>query len=435
MKKTFQSHFPPAEKDIKRLWETCIFVIDTNILLNLYRYSDSTRNEFIRVLHALEDRLWLPNRAAEEYFENRLTVIAQQEKAYDETLKIIQTLQADLSNTRQHPFLSDKLMRKLTPVLGEVTGELGKTRAAHAKRIFLDEIRKKIGDLFNERVGVSFSDEQIEAICKEGEDRYSKKIPPGYKDEMKDNGSGMPQTSCRKYGDLIIWHQIIDRASEAKKDVIFVNDDKKEDWYLIFRGKTLGPRPELIQEFLFKTNQRIYMYQADRFLELAAEHLKQKVTPESMDEIREIRDLRIRDLHLQKELARRREEDMRLLDEKRFREEIMIREEEAMLRSKASVAHERLQSTRSRLEYIRERTAKLERGQAIYLEKLGRSAGEDHESLEKHMDLQRRRDAAEAELVQAREELSMIESEYAKLQSDLANIQRLTKQRFARGRS
>ena len=30
-------------------------------------------------------------------------------------------------------------------------------------------------------------------------------------------------------GDLVVWRQIIDRAIEAKKGVIFVNDDKKRE--------------------------------------------------------------------------------------------------------------------------------------------------------------------------------------------------------------
>lgn len=422
MKTIFPGNFVPAEDHIRSLWENCIFVFDTNILLNLYRYSDSTREEFIRVLNGLKVRLWLPHRAAQEYFENRLTVIAQQERAYEEALKTIQTLQADLSNARQHPFLSDKLMRKLTQVLAEVTGELDKTKTTHVKRISTDEIQDMIGTLFEGRVGTSLSDDILEAICKDGETRYAKKIPPGYKDDIKDDGVASQYAAYRKYGDFIIWRQIMAFATDSKKDVIFINDDKKEDWYQIFRGKTLGPRPELVQEFLSQTNQNFYMYQADRFLELAAEHLDQKVTPASMDEIREIRDLKKRDLDWRAELARRHEEELRL------------REEDAMLRSRLSASRERLESSRARMEYLRDRVLQLEHGQAVYQERLDRSRGEDHESLEKYMELRRQCMSAEAELAQARDELMMMESEYAKFQHVFAEFQRMTEQRFARGR-
>jgi hypothetical protein len=36
-----------------------MFVVDTNVLLNLYRYSRSTRDELLRVLRALENKLFL----------------------------------------------------------------------------------------------------------------------------------------------------------------------------------------------------------------------------------------------------------------------------------------------------------------------------------------------------------------------------------------
>jgi hypothetical protein len=181
MKKSFPGHFPPSKREIDKLWENCLFTVDANILLNLYRYSDSTRNEVLRILKAIKDRLWLPYRAAQEYFNNRLVVISQQEKAYEEAIGTLQRLQIDLSNARQHPFLSEKLMQKLSAVFKEVVGELEANKEVHAKRTQTDEIRQAIGDLFNGRVGGLYSEEQLDAICQEGEDRYTRKVPPGYK--------------------------------------------------------------------------------------------------------------------------------------------------------------------------------------------------------------------------------------------------------------
>ena len=59
MKKHFPGHFSPTKSEIKLLWENCIFVVDTNILLNLYRYSDATRKEFLQILDKIKERLWL----------------------------------------------------------------------------------------------------------------------------------------------------------------------------------------------------------------------------------------------------------------------------------------------------------------------------------------------------------------------------------------
>lgn len=412
MRNTFPGYFPPTSKEVNRLWENCLFTLDTNILLNLYRYSDATRNEFIKILNAIKDRLWLPHRAAQEYFENRLIVISQQEKAYDEALKTIQTLQADLSNARQHPFISDKLMQKLTPVLEEVVKELTSTKVTHVTRTSSDEIQKAIGDLFNGRVGPTYSDEQLESIAKEGEDRYARKAPPGYKDDGKEEETSSAATNYRKYGDLIVWRQIIDRATEAKKGVIFVNDDKKEDWWLIFRGKTLGPRPELIEEFLCKTGQGFYMYQADRFLEYAAEHLKQKITPESMDEIR---DLRKSDLARKVEMLKLQEEELKL------------QECEMKHRDEASHMLRRIEAKRARMVYLHDKANKLQHGQAVYQENLDRSNGKDHESLDRLLDYQAKVASLENDIMQTNKEINVLEEQYQMSLKNYDNLNRSIK--------
>ncbi len=82
---------------------------------------------------------------------------------------------------------------------------------------------------------------------------------------------------------------MIDKATELNKGVVLVIDDKKEDWWEKFKGKTVGPRPELVKEFKDRANQTFHMYQADRFLELARENLGEQVSEEIVEEIREVR--------------------------------------------------------------------------------------------------------------------------------------------------
>lgn len=410
MKDSFPGHFPPTKRDINRLWETCLFTVDANILLNLYRYSDSTRKEVLQVLKAIKDRIWLPHRAAQEYFNNRLAVIAQQEKAYEEAIKTIQTLQGDLSNARQHPFLSDKLMQKLSVVLEEVVAELEGNKGVHANRTQADEIQEAIGNLFSGRVGAPYSDEHLEKLCKEGEDRYARKVPPGYKDDGKDEPSSPVLSKYRKYGDLIIWRQIIDKANEVKKGVIFVNDDKKDDWYLIFRGKTLGPRPELISEFLHESGQSFYMYQADRFLEYAADHLKQAITPASVDEIRDLR---------RQDLARRN----RLLT---------LREEEIMLRTRASETEQRLSASQARMAVLLEKAKELQHWQVIRQDRLSASEANDSERIDEIFMSKKNAEVVEIELRQLRQELEAVQKEYvmqqAMHQKVRSELERITQQ-------
>jgi hypothetical protein len=67
MKKSFQSYYRPSEETFKELWGKCIFVPDTNMLLNIYRYSEATTNELIGILEKISPQLWIPYQIGLEY--------------------------------------------------------------------------------------------------------------------------------------------------------------------------------------------------------------------------------------------------------------------------------------------------------------------------------------------------------------------------------
>jgi len=70
----------------------------------------------------------------------------------------------------------------------------------------------------------------------------------------------------RKYGDLIIWKEILRFAYENRKNIIFVTDDVKSDWW-----ETADERrtfhSSLIDEFS-KTGQKIIAYESQSFYSL-----------------------------------------------------------------------------------------------------------------------------------------------------------------------
>ena len=69
------------------------------------------------------------------------------------------------------------------------------------------------------------------------------------------------------YGDLIIWEEILKQAKEKSwQYIIWVTDDKKEDWWSKDGENILGPRRELIEETLKSGITRFYMYSSEPFL-------------------------------------------------------------------------------------------------------------------------------------------------------------------------
>ena len=48
------------EEEKKLIWEGATFVFDTNVFLNLYRYSSSTREQLFKAFKELNGRIWMP---------------------------------------------------------------------------------------------------------------------------------------------------------------------------------------------------------------------------------------------------------------------------------------------------------------------------------------------------------------------------------------
>jgi|SRR5262245_4337358 len=104
MRNLFPGYYRPTEEEFSVLWRECIFSFDANVLLNLYKYSQTTRESFLKILSGLRDRIWLPHQAALEYQENRLKVIFDQYERYDDIPKQLKILLAQLRNKYpRHP--------------------------------------------------------------------------------------------------------------------------------------------------------------------------------------------------------------------------------------------------------------------------------------------------------------------------------------------
>lgn len=91
MKEEFSEFYIPTKQEFDELWAKCIFVLDTNVLLDLYRYSTKTSLELIDTLRELatSDRLWIPYQVAYEYNKNRLKVIFEERSKIDSISKLI----------------------------------------------------------------------------------------------------------------------------------------------------------------------------------------------------------------------------------------------------------------------------------------------------------------------------------------------------------
>lgn len=284
MRSIFPGHFLPKEQDFTNHWENSVFIVDANVLLNLYRYSEATRKELQDAISALQGRVFIPHQAASEFLRNRLSVTSDQSKEYTSAIKVIKDLVQKISSKDRHPFISDDKLTELNELSSSVVENLESQQKSLLDKLSNDEILEFIENTFEDKTGTSYSPERISELIKIGEQRYDAKIPPGYKDVNKDS----TDDPSRKFGDLFVWFQTIDYAKENNCSVVFITDDKKEDWWLEQSGRTISPRPELIEEFLKETGQPFWMYTVGKFVQETARKNQKEVDQIVMDEIRTV---------------------------------------------------------------------------------------------------------------------------------------------------
>jgi hypothetical protein len=311
MKGQFPQFDPGAAVDYKTIWETSLFVFDTNVLLNLYRYQTSTRDQLLDILDKLSDRIWIPHHVALEFQRNRFSVIADQNKRFSEVQSVVSKAKEGLRNDleklqleRRHSLIDPApLVDGFDSLASGFLSSLESIQKDQQKLTEPDPLKDRIEILFSGHVGPEANKQaEIDTIYDLAEKRYELEIPPGYLDANKDKNGPAEYVHSgvnykRKYGDYLIWHQLLSYAKDQEiKSVVFVTDDAKDDWWWKVKSdgpKTLGPRPELREEAsrvggILQFN----MYKPEGFLTYSKEFLKPEISNEAIQEVRDVSSFR-----------------------------------------------------------------------------------------------------------------------------------------------
>src|SRR4051812_23289386 len=96
MRKRFPGYYRPTDEEFKENFKNGVFVFDTNVLLNLYRYSKESRKDLVKVLVAVKSRIWLPNHAAFEYQRRRIEVLLAESGLFGKLAKVVEKAITDI---------------------------------------------------------------------------------------------------------------------------------------------------------------------------------------------------------------------------------------------------------------------------------------------------------------------------------------------------
>jgi hypothetical protein len=306
---TFDIYEMSAERE-KKIWADCIFVFDSSTLLDFYFSPKKTREMIYEtIFNPNGKRFWIPAHVQYEYLKNRKKIITKPITEKYEPLKTktladiakaikeIETKTSDLQNSiknkETHPHFDDAEVKQFQAQLKQFQVDASAFNENVTRRI--DDVKKEINDLSNDDdvlnafnkylpVGKEYSFATIYELTKEGRHRYEFKIPPGYEDLNDKEKKG-----TQIFGDLIIWKQVLDYSKTAKKPIVFICNDLKEDWCHLDKTakekRICAPREELIKEMCDFSGSEFWMYNLPQFLYHANKYLGAKIEEKDIQTI------------------------------------------------------------------------------------------------------------------------------------------------------
>lgn len=223
--------------------KTASIVLDTNALLVPYGIGAQTLSQIERTYRSLlaENRLRIPAQVAREFARNRVTKLSELHQ------KLSRRRSQQAFQQGSYPLLEHleeyKRLREVEKKLDELASEYRKLTTAVLEHVksweWNDPVSALYSSLFSESVIVDTS-KSAEDVKREHGYRFLHKIPPGYKDEPKDDGG---------IGDYLIWLAILEAGKARMTSLIFVTGEEKADWWHRSEGQPLYPRFELVDEY------------------------------------------------------------------------------------------------------------------------------------------------------------------------------------------
>lgn len=274
-------------KSVSEIKSRSLFVLDTNILLLPYEFGSQDLASLSEIYKKmiLEGRLIIPDHVIREFLHNRPNKLIQiYNKIYGREYNpnpINITKSTLLESLNEYKEMI-KIEKEMNSKIIELR-ELSKKQSDYINKIlniikdwnWNDPVSKVYINIFSKEIIYEYKFDP-EKMLLEAKERYEYKIPPGYKDYKKDSINDLKadlsemndHKKLNRTGDLIIWHSIIDLAKSKKKDIVFVSNDQKSDWWYQSQKNQIYPRFELIAEFFEKTGQYISIIGFKEFLEI-----------------------------------------------------------------------------------------------------------------------------------------------------------------------
>lgn len=288
----FSGYVTPTLEDWQNVLSHGMVVVDTNVLLNLYRYNQEARTSLLDTLEKFGARLWVPNQVMVEFWRNRESALEDPEKQLQQSIAALRSgLEKATSDFRgwvnrvsldraSAANLESILENAFDEVIGSMERVVDSSGLEMEGDTSKDKVLSVLASLLKGKVGSPLEASVYAKCVSDGKRRLDDQIPPGYKDKKKE-----VRGDDSEVGDYLVWFQLMQEAKHRAKNVLLVTGDVKEDWWRLRNRMTIGPRNELAEELLSEAGVRLYMLKPDRLLVLAREFLEVAVSEDSVQNV------------------------------------------------------------------------------------------------------------------------------------------------------
>lgn len=244
----FDQYYRATRAEQLAMFETSVLVFDTNVLLNVLRYSESARQELIEAIASVADRTFVPHQIAVEYNRNRVDVVASRRSELDEvgtkSDEIRQSVSAVTNLLRRRRIVGDVEIEKLEKAAKAFLAVMDTTSQEALDKYDLepdslvgvvDEWTRRLDDVLAGRVAAAPAAEILEEDMAEAERRKAERLAPGFRDGA--------------IGDYLWWAETLRWPQIVDKHLFIVSDDAaKGDWRFEQRSIPAGPHQILIDD-------------------------------------------------------------------------------------------------------------------------------------------------------------------------------------------
>ncbi|EAD0588962.1 hypothetical protein FH021_01575 [Listeria monocytogenes] len=265
-----------------------LIVFDTNYLLDIIQMPTTVSKKYIEALEKVKDNIYIPYLVALEFNFKKSSIKKDKIKKIKNYKDLVEQSVASLSdNIKNIDLVDTKELEEFTKEILELTKIYSKNLTNLIEQKIESIITKEEAGLYEKllqiiesKIGDKYEQEWITQVEAEGEERYEQQIPPGFTDTSKENEKDSIRRYGdikyqRKYGDLIIWKDIIEHSKKCDmvgKKVIFITNDgkskNKTDLLYKVNGMIVGPHIYLMNELQIQSKKELHILNNLRFVQL-----------------------------------------------------------------------------------------------------------------------------------------------------------------------